>query len=61
MKVSEFLREYQITGNLPDPEEPLVSFWAGWLVGNARIHQTVNLENAIEMAIKAAEFIEGQK
>lgn len=61
MKVSEFLREYQRTGELPMPEKSMVSFWAGWLIGTAIKSRTViGGPDAMSMAISAAEFIEAQ-
>jgi uncharacterized protein YyaL (SSP411 family) len=61
MKVSEFLREYQLIGVVPTAEHAMVAFWSGWLIGNAIKSRTVCGGNeAIEMAIKAAEFIEAQ-
>lgn len=61
MKVSEFLREYQLTGRVPNSGGDLCAFWAGWLIGNAmRGSVKSSPEERLEMAIKAAEFIEGQ-
>jgi hypothetical protein len=62
VKVSQWLREYQISGQVPEANEPaLLAFWAGWLIGAAR-HGTVRtLDEARELAIKVAEFIEEQK
>jgi hypothetical protein len=57
MKVSEFLRHYQITGKVPDAKDPAVAFWAGWLMGG-KTRLEVSLAQDIEMAAKAAEFIE---
>lgn len=61
MKVSEFLRQYQISGKIPEPDVPLVAFWAGWLVGHSSRIDLATPEQSLELAIKAAEFIEGQK
>jgi len=60
MKLSEFLRQYQLSGELPDDRgDAMLNFWAGWLIGNARNTATVtNFNEAREFAIKAAEFIE---
>lgn len=62
MKVSEWLREYQLTGKVPDhPDhnEAALAFWAGWLIGAGRQGSVVvSLADGLEMAIKAAEFIE---
>lgn len=66
MKVSQWLRQYHLSGAVPeigDSEDPLIAFWAGWLIGSARRDGTATrtLDEAKEMAIKAAEFIEAQK
>lgn len=59
MKVSAWLREYQISGAVPDHGDPvMLAFWAGWLVGKSDLAIP---EQRIEMAIKVAEFIEAQK
>jgi hypothetical protein len=62
MKVSEWLRQYQITGEVPTAPagEELIAFWAGYLTGvPIRSGQTVTTPTErMEMAIKAAEFIE---
>lgn len=59
MKVSEWLREYQLTGAVPEQGNAEFAFWCGWLVSHARQGLTVsNLDEARQMAIKAAEFIE---
>jgi hypothetical protein len=73
VKVSEWLRQYQLTGQIPDDaDDPLIPFWAGWLIGASRRSgqilaplpgvpvevQEVALKDAREMAIRAAEFIE---
>jgi hypothetical protein len=63
VKVSEWLRRYQITGEpgfdtSPDPE---IAYWAGWLIGTARRSQTIrDCDDARDMAIRAAEFIEAR-
>lgn len=65
MKVSQWLRQYHLSGAVPevgDSEDPLIAFWAGWLIGRASDQPlTRGLDDAKEMAIKAAEFIEAQK
>jgi uncharacterized protein YyaL (SSP411 family) len=58
MKVSEWLREYQITGVVPDVDNDReLCFWAGWMIGG-KTQTAVTLNAQLEMAIKAAEFIE---
>ena len=62
MKVSEWLREYQITGLVPDHpgENPMLAFWAGWIMGNqGKVIATS--EQRLAAAIQCAEFIEAQK
>jgi hypothetical protein len=62
MKVSQWLREWQISGRIPDwpDDDPQFAFWCGWLVGaHGRLIQTQ--DQSREMAIKAAEFIEAQR
>ena len=57
MKVSEFLRAWQLTGELPEiKDDPLIAFWAGHLVGVPSI--ATNYDERREMAIKCAEAIE---
>jgi hypothetical protein len=59
MKVSQFLRQWQILGQVPDGEHQReLAFWAGWLVGHARNGTARTFDEARELAIKAAEFIE---
>lgn len=60
MKVSEFLRQYQLTGQVPTPDDAMVSYWAGWLIGHSNRHNkvTMTLEQEISRALQAAEFIE---
>lgn len=73
MKVSDFLRQYQITGKVPDDaDDPMIAFWAGWLMGAGRRNgeilvplpgipleaQQVAMKDALDMAIHAAEFLE---
>lgn len=58
MKVSEFIRQYQISWQVPTPDDSMVSFWGGWLISAAHRGELRTMEQSIEMAIKAAEFIE---
>jgi hypothetical protein len=59
MKVSEFIRQWQLTGAVPDTKEPALAFWAGTLIGaGLHTHTVVTLEEARTFAIRAAEFIE---
>jgi hypothetical protein len=61
MKVSEWLRRWQISGEVPDePKDPMIAFWAGWLTAAARQgrFELRTFDEAREMAIKVAEFIE---
>lgn len=57
MKVSEWLREYQLTGQVPETTEPNLALWAGWMMGHRGLIET-DLSGRIELAIRAAEFIE---
>lgn len=63
MKVSTWLRQYQLTGEVPEGETAEFSFWCGWLLGQARTSSQVatTLDEQRTMAIKAVEFIEEQK
>ncbi len=63
MKVSEWLRRWQISGEIPDTpkDDPMLVFWGGWLTGAARggrFQTEVTFEDGRDMAIKVAEFIE---
>jgi hypothetical protein len=60
MKMSEWLRRYQVSGEIPSDEglPPEFAFWAGWLIGRAKQGTVRTYDEAREMAIKAAEFIE---
>lgn len=67
MKVSEWIREYQLTGKVPDGDgDSRLPFWAGWLIGGSRSSTTVEvpgrfpMDNALDMAIRIAEYIEGK-
>jgi len=63
MKVSSWLRQYQLTGEVPEGENAEFAFWCGWLIAHAgRASQTATtFDEQRSMAIKAAEFIEEQK
>jgi hypothetical protein len=63
MKVSEWLRQYQISGAVPESPkgEEIIAFWAGWLIGASSRSQSIERlsdPRNLEMAIKVAEFIE---
>lgn len=62
MKVSEWLRRYQVSGAAPDgeptPFEREMAFWAGWLMCHGKQGVVRTYDEARDMAIKAAEFIE---
>lgn len=62
MKVSEYLRQYQLTGEVPDDGgDSLLNFYAGWLIGAARKSRAVtDFNGAREMAIRVAEEIESR-
>jgi hypothetical protein len=65
MKVSQWLREYQLTGRVPGTSElepnPQLAFWCGVLMGCCRQTRTAtSMDEARAMAIKLAEFIEEQ-
>jgi len=59
MKVSEWLRQYQISGEVPQAPkgEEMIAFYAGWLIG-AQTRTDETMEVKIAFAIKASEFIE---
>jgi hypothetical protein len=58
VKVSEWLREFQLTGIPPDVEDdPWIAFWCGWLSAPHGLLE-VRFQERIDIAIKAAEFIE---
>jgi len=60
VKVSEWLRKYQIAGQPPAECDLLeTAFWAGWLIGPTHGQIIVPLAERIDMAIRCAEFIEG--
>lgn len=62
MKVSQFLHEYQLTGRVPNPPDSMCAFWSGWLIGNGmRGRVQTDPEERLEMAIKAAEYIEAAR
>jgi len=61
MKVSEWLRQYQLTGKVPqNADHPMIPFWAGWLMGRANPINRIEIstEDTLKTAITAAEFIE---
>jgi hypothetical protein len=59
MKVSEFLRRYQVDGQLPDDNgDSKLSFFAGWLVSACFMRTHVNLDQARQIAVYVSEFIE---
>ena len=62
MKVSDWLKQWQLTGEVPtlkDSEEPTtMAFWCGWMIGPNHSQTAVTMDDCRAMAIKAAEFIE---
>jgi hypothetical protein len=62
MKVSEWLRTYQIAGQPPEIDNPPeIAFWCGFLIGmGSRSSTAVSIPEKLEIAIKCAEFIEAQ-
>ena len=59
MKFSEFLREHQRTGQLPDVGgDSQFPYYAGWIMGASVEKCGMNLHKAIEFAIHLAEFVE---
>ncbi len=62
MKVSEWLKQYQMTGEVPELTDSehgvLMAFWCGWLIGPSHSQIAVTMDDRRSMAIKAAEFIE---
>jgi hypothetical protein len=63
VKVSEFLRSWHLSGIVDTSKkdaETELAFWSGWLVSRANHGPICNLDQAREMAIKAAEFIEAR-
>lgn len=62
MKVSEWLRQYQLTGEVPELADSeyrtSMAFWCGWLIGPSHSQTAVTMDDRREMAIRAAEFIE---
>lgn len=59
MKVSEFLRQYQLGNGVPDTHgDPEVAMWAGWLFAAAGGIHKPNTGERLEMACQAAEYIE---
>ncbi len=64
MKVSEWLRQYQLTGSVPTAPagKEMLAFWSGWLMGRANPINRIEIspEDTLKTAIQAAEFIEGR-
>lgn len=64
MKVSEWLRRYQISGEPPlgveGAADPMLAFWCGWLLAAVASGGRISRSDPrnVEMAIKAAIFIE---
>jgi hypothetical protein len=62
LKASEWLREYEVSGAVPDGEgDKVLAFWCGWLIGPGHTALELTKAESISMAIKAAEFIERQR
>ena len=61
MKASDWLKEYQVTGKVPEEGTPEFAFWMGWMIGPSHTLLDTTLDDRRAMAIKAAEFIEAQK
>jgi len=58
MRMSQALREWQLTGEVPETD-PVMSFWMGWLCGGGRIiTDPKDMNDRRDMAIRCAEFIE---
>lgn len=64
MRVSQWIRQWQITGAVPDEGDAQMAFWCGWLSGGGKtvtlVHTPNNFDKERDMAIKAAEFIESR-
>lgn len=62
MRMSEWLRQWQISGEVPESggESPELAFWAGWLFGSTGPRVATGMDERREMAIKCAEFIESR-
>lgn len=62
MKVSEYLRQYKETKQLPEVgDDEMLHFWGGWLIGRAAPDRNTDFlsePDNINGAIHAAEFIE---
>lgn len=60
LKVSEWLRRYQISGEVPEApvDDPMMAFWGGWLIGHGMRGVSTTYDEARDVAIKLAEFIE---
>ena len=65
--MSQWLREYQLTGKVPEVEDRELAFWGGWLLAWSKPRVTIfgdpskTIEESLIMAIRLAEFIEEQK
>ena len=61
MKVSEWLRLYQLGNGVPEGDsDPMLPFWCGWMCASGGREVATSSDERLEMAIKAAEFIEGK-
>ncbi len=65
MKVSDWLRHYQLTGQPAENEDGNeLAFWGGWLYSHGQRAFGVVVQNpqeaGLQMAIRAAEFIESR-
>lgn len=64
MRMSEYIRHWQMTGQVPDdpniPQE--MPLYAGYLFGSLTVGMTLkaSFDDRREMAIKVAKFIEAQ-
>jgi hypothetical protein len=64
VKVSEFILQYIVSGELPTADQK-VAYWAGWLIGAARKHHSnsvvMSKDLAKHVALECAEFLEDQQ
>lgn len=59
MKVSEWLRRYQMGDGVPEGDgDSMLAFWCGWMNSHSAQGTAVSHNDRLEMAIRAAEFIE---
>jgi hypothetical protein len=59
MKVSDFLRQYQLSGELPDDGgDEMLNFYAVWLITASYKVTITTIDQARKDAITIAEFIE---